>query len=66
MNNVLELKGKKFTQERKRNSISLPSMNGHKDVTAEHLERLNTQLQQIQAFWKKESRPFSGLLISVY
>lgn len=66
MNNVLELKGKRFIQARKNNISGGVAMNGKVEVTTEHLLRLKSQLNQIKDFWDKEARPFDGLLISVY
>lgn len=66
MNNVLELKGKKFIQESKRNLGGGISMNGKVEVTSSHLSRLKTQLIQINEFWEYEERPFEGIIISVY
>ena len=66
MNNVLELKGKRFIQARKNNISGGVAMNGKVEVTTEHLLRLKSQLNQIKDFWDKETRPFDGLLISVY
>ena len=66
MNNVLELKGKRFIQARKNNISGGVSMNGKVEVTTEHLLRLKSQLSQIKDFWDKETRPFEGVLISVH
>ena len=66
MNNVLELKGKRFIQASKMGRGGGPSMNSKKEVTTEHLLRLKFQLNQIKAFWDKESKPFDGVLVSVY
>lgn len=66
MNNVLELKGKRFIQARKNNISGGVAMNGKVEVTTEHLLRLKSQLSQIKDFWDKETRPFEGVLISVH
>lgn len=66
MNNILELKGNRFTQESKTATGGGASMNSDSIITTEFIERLKKQLQEIQSFWKLETRPFSGLLISVY
>ena len=66
MNNVLELKGKRFIQARKNNISGGVAMNGKVEVTTGHLLRLKFQLNQIKDFWDKETRPFEGILISVY
>ena len=65
MNNVLELKGKRFVQASKNNRGGA-AMNSKKEVTTEHLLRLKSQLVQIETFWNKESKPFDGVLVSVY
>ena len=66
MNNVLELRGKRFIQAAREGAGGGISMNSKKEVTAEHLMGLREQLIQIKAFWAKESRPFKGILVSVY
>lgn len=66
MNNVLELKGKRFVQASKKGSGGGPAMNSKKIVTSEHIIRLASKLHKIKDFWKQEKRPFEGVLISVY
>ena len=66
MNNVLELRGKRFIQAPREGAGGGISMNSKKEVTAEHLMGLREQLIRIKAFWAKESRPFEGILVSVY
>lgn len=66
MNNILELKGKRFVQAAKQGRGGGPMMNGKKTVTAEHLLRLKEKLLQIKEFWENEDKPFQGILISVY
>ena len=66
MNNILELKGNRFTQESRKNTMGGASMNGDVTVVPSHINRLQEQLHQIRSFWKEESRPFKGLLISVH
>lgn len=66
MNNVLELKGKRFVQASKSNKGGGPAMNSKKVVTSEQLLKLEAKIDQIKEFWKNEKRPFSGILISVY
>lgn len=66
MNNVLELRGKRFIQAPREGVGGGISMNSKKEVTAEHLMGLREQLIQIKDFWAKESRPFKGILVSVY
>ena len=66
MNNVLELKGKRFIQASKTGSGGGESMNSKKIVTREQLLRLIERISQIKEFWKQEKRPFEGILISVH
>lgn len=66
MNNVLELKGKRFIQASKTGSGGGASMNRKKIVTREQLLRLIERISQIKEFWKQEKRPFEGILISVH
>ncbi|OUC51963.1 serine protease [Eggerthia catenaformis] len=66
MNNVLELKGKRFVQARRNGNGGGIAMNGKNDVSTQHLLRLKSQLSQIKEFWDKETKPFEGILISVY
>ena len=66
LNNVLELKGKRFVQASKPGSRRVVNMNSKVVVTSEHLVRLANKLCQIKEFWKHEERPFQGVLVSVY
>ena len=66
MNNVLELKGKRFIQAHRGGYGGGISMNGKVVVTINHLSRLRSQLIQIKEFWDKETKPFDGILLSVY
>ncbi len=67
MNNVLELKGKRFVQASKSgDSKPIPAMNGKKVVSSEQLIRLRAKIGQIKEFWIQEKRPFEGILISVH
>lgn len=66
MNNVLELKGKRFVQESKSGNSGGAAMNSKKVVTSEQLVRLQSKLSQIKEFWKVEKKPFEGILISVH
>ena len=66
MNNVLELRGKRFIQASKTGSGGGASMNSKKIVTREQLLRLIERISQIKEFWKQEKRPFEGILISVH
>lgn len=65
MNNVLELKGKFNQASKNRGNNFGISMHGHQKVTNIHLLDLQTKLSEIKEFWQKESRPFSGVFISV-
>ncbi len=66
MNNVLELKGKRFVQATKRGNGGGATMNSKIVVTSQLLKRLASKLHQIQEFWQHESKPFQGILISVH
>lgn len=66
MNNVLELKGKRFIQASKTGGGGGASMNSKKIVTREQLLRLIERISQIKEFWEQEKRPFEGILISVH
>lgn len=67
MNNVLELRGKRFVQASKRGDTSpQPSMNGQVVVTSELVNRLQLKMSQIVEFWQHARKPFDGILISVY
>ena len=66
MNNVLELKGKRFVQEPKHGNGGGVAMNSKVVVTGEHIMKLRAKLLLLRDFWKNEERPFSGVLISVH
>ena len=66
MNNVLELKGKRFIQAGRSSGGGGPNMNSLVTVTVDHIDQLISQLIQIRDFWKNETRPFNGVLISVH
>lgn len=66
MNNVLELKGKRFVQESKKGGGNGISMNTKKTVTCEQLELLINKLEKIKSFWQQETKYFDGILISVH
>lgn len=66
MNNVLELKGKRFVQAAKNVNGGGPSMNSKETVTSEKINQLMSKLCQIREFWLHEKRPFSGVIVSVY
>ena len=48
MNNVLELKGKRFVQARRNGNGGGIAMNGQVEVSTDHLVRLISQLIQIK------------------
>lgn len=66
MNNVLELKGKRFVQASKAGSGGGPAMNSKVIVTSQQLLKLKNKILQIQKYWNSENKPFNGVLISVY
>lgn len=66
MNNILELKGRRFIQAPKTVQGGGASMNSRFSVTSLKLEELMSQLTLIQKFWEDEKRIFSGVLVSVY
>lgn len=66
MNDVLELKGKRFIQASKTNGGGGISMNSKKVVTSRQLIRLQSKIGQIKKFWQQENKLFDGILISVY
>lgn len=66
MNNVLELKGKRFVQESKHGNGGGPAMNSKVVVTEKHIMKLRSKLLLLRDFWRKEDKPFSGILISVH
>ena len=66
MNNVLELKGKRFVQASKSVNGGGVAMNSQKIVTSEELLRLQSRIGKIKEFWNSEKKSFDGILISVY
>ena len=66
MNNILELKGKRFVQASKTGKGGGASMNSKKVVTSEQLLRLGDKIGEIKEFWKQEKKLFEGILISVH
>lgn len=66
MNNVLELKGKRFVQASKSNNSGGAAMNSKIVVTSKQIDRLQSKIGQIKEFWKFEKKPFEGILISVH
>lgn len=66
MNNVLELKGKRFVQAAKNVNGGGPSMNSKVTVTSEIINSLISKLCQIREFWLHEKRPFDGVIVSIY
>lgn len=65
-NNVLELRGKRFVQAVRSGRPGGANMNSQRDVAVSNLDLLRNKIDQIKNFWLKESRPFSGVLISVH
>ena len=65
MNNVLELKGKRFVQESKKGNGGGAAINS-KVVVANNVKKLQSKLQSLREFWMNEDKPFSGILISVH
>ena len=66
MNNVLELKGKRFEQAAKEVGGGGPAMKSDVIVTSQLLQRMISKLNQIKVFWSNEKKLFQGILISVY
>lgn len=66
MNNVLELKGKRFVQESKKGNGGGAAINSKVIVTNNHVKKLQSKLQSLREFWMNEGKPFSGILISVH
>lgn len=66
MNNVLELKGKRFVQESKKGNGGGAAINSKVVVTNNHVKKLQSKLQSLRDFWMNEDKPFSGILISVH
>ena len=66
MNNVLELKGKRFVQASRGGSGGGPAMNSKIIVASQLLLKLKDKILQIQKYWNSENKPFNGILISVY
>lgn len=66
MNNVLELKGKRFVQESKKGNGGGAAINSKVVVTNNHVKKLQSKLQSLRVFWMNEDKPFSGILISVH
>lgn len=66
MNNILELKGKRFIQEPRRRSFGGPAMNSRKTVSAKNVQKLIDDLKKINRFWHETPHAFKGVLLSVY
>lgn len=66
MNNVLQLKGKRFVQASKPGGSGGAAMNSKKTVSNADLTALISQLTAIKEFWRLEKRPFAGVLVSVH
>lgn len=66
MNNVLELKGKRFVQESKKGNGGGAAINSKVVVANNHVKKLQSKLQSLREFWMNEDKPFSGILISAH
>lgn len=66
MNNILELKGKRFVQASKTMGAMGIDMNSKVLVTTQHINKLSLKLRTIYDFWSKEKKLFNGVLVSVY
>lgn len=66
MNNVLELKGKRFVQESKKGNGGGAAINSKVVVANNHVKKLQSKLKSLREFWMNEDKPFSGILISVH
>lgn len=66
MNNVIELKGKRFVQSSRTGRGGGPAMNSKSIVSSDLLINFIAKLQQIKAFWEQENSPFDGIFISVH
>ena len=51
MNNVLELKGKRFVQESKKGNGGGAAINSKVVVTNNHVKKLQSKLQSLSEFW---------------
>ncbi|WP_242836945.1 hypothetical protein [Dehalobacter restrictus] len=60
MNNVLELKGKRFVQASKSGNGGGAALNSKKVVSSEQLLRLKSKLGQIKEFWELEKNLFKA------
>ena len=66
MNNILELKGKRFIQESRHGGFGGPAMNSRKTVSAKNVQKLIDDLKKINRFWHETPHAFKGVLLSVY
>lgn len=66
MNNVLQLKGKRFVQASRPGGSGGASMHSQKTVSSARLTTLISELVTLKRFWQFEKRPFAGVLISVH
>ena len=67
MNNIVELKGKRFIQASKKNNAGGGAkMNSKRTVTSDQLLSLKNKLYEIKRFWENEKRPFKEILVSVH
>ncbi len=66
MNNVLELKGKRFGQSKRDGTGGGARINSKVTVTVALLDKLQAQIEHIKRFWQTEERAFTGVLLSVH
>lgn len=66
MNNILELKGKRFVQANRDGHSGGTTMNGKVIVTSDLLLKLKDNLIQIKQFWRNEDKIIRGALVSVH
>ena len=64
MNNILQLKGR-FEKRKNDSRFGTPKLPANTYVTTEHLLKLKGELENLLAFWKKNTE-LSGALISVH
>lgn len=66
LNSILELKGKKFTQQDKENPKVNISMQNNIIITSNYIEKLIDQLKKIKDFWMNVDKLFDGILLTVF
>ena len=60
MNEVLELRGKRFINASKNSHGGGASINSRTVVTSTNVKRLNSKLRQIEEFWENEKNSGRG------